>query len=61
VWVLPPVGLALSVAALVTVLWRRRLHRSSGSVSDDDRALVQRALAERSGTQARASEAVRAP
>jgi cytochrome c-type biogenesis protein CcmH len=61
VWVLPPVGLALSVAGLVTVLWRRRLHRSSGSVSDDDRALVQRALAQRSGIQARASEAVRAP
>jgi cytochrome c-type biogenesis protein CcmH/NrfF len=61
VWVLPPVGLALSVTALVTVLWRRRLHRSAESVSDDDRALVQRALAQRSSIRPRASEAVRAP
>ena len=61
VWILPPVGLALAVAGLVTVLWRRRRRRDSVSVSNEDRALVRRALAERSGAASRPSEAVPAP
>jgi cytochrome c-type biogenesis protein CcmH len=61
VWILPPRGLALSGAVLVTVLWRRRHHRASVSVSNEDRALVRQALVERSGAAGRSSEAVRAP
>jgi cytochrome c-type biogenesis protein CcmH len=46
VWVLPPAVLVMAVGGLVTVLWRRR-SRAPSSVSADDRALVQRALAAR--------------
>ena len=60
VWVLPPVALALAVAGLVSVVWRRR-HRAPAPVSAEDRALVQEALAGRRGGAARPSDAVRAP
>ncbi len=60
VWVLPPVALVAAGAALATVLWRRR-QRAPVSVSSEDRALVERALATRSGTDAAPSEVVRAP
>jgi cytochrome c-type biogenesis protein CcmH len=60
VWVLPPVALALAVTSFVTVFWRRR-HRAAVTISPRDRALVQRALAERSAAEGRATEVVRAP
>jgi cytochrome c-type biogenesis protein CcmH len=60
VWVLPPAALAVAVAGLVTVLWRRRT-RARAPVSAEDRALVQEALAGRAGAVDRSSEAVRAP
>jgi cytochrome c-type biogenesis protein CcmH len=59
-WVLPPVGLALAVAGLVTVVWRRR-YRAPTPVSAEDRALVDAALAGRAGGAVRPSAAVRAP
>ncbi len=59
VWVLPPVALAVAVAGLVTVLWRRR-SRTRAPVSVEDRALVREALAERSALGC-TTEAVRAP
>jgi cytochrome c-type biogenesis protein CcmH len=46
VWVLPPAALALALAGLGTVFWRRR-HRVAAPVSAEDRALVERALADR--------------
>jgi cytochrome c-type biogenesis protein CcmH len=46
VWVLPPGALVLAVAGMVAVL-RRRRHRGAASVSDEDRALVHEALADR--------------
>jgi cytochrome c-type biogenesis protein CcmH len=60
VWVLPPVALALAVASLVTVLWRRR-RRAPVAISSGDRVLVQQALAQRAAAGARATEVVRAP
>jgi len=60
VWLLPPVALVVAVAGLVSVLWRRR-HRSTAPVSAEDRALVGRALAERSAPATRPSEPARAP
>ncbi len=48
VWVIPPVALVAALAAMVTVLWRRR-HRAPTSVSAEDRALVHEALAHRAG------------
>jgi cytochrome c-type biogenesis protein CcmH len=60
VWLAPPVALVLAVAGLVSVLWRRR-HRSTAPVSAEDRALVRRALADRSAEAARPSEPARAP
>jgi cytochrome c-type biogenesis protein CcmH len=48
VWLLPPVAVAVAVGGLVSVLWRRR-RRPSAVVSAEDRALVQRAMAERAG------------
>ena len=60
VWVLPPVALALAVTSLGTVLWRRR-QGVAVTVSTDDRALVQQALARRGAPGGRATEVVRAP
>ena len=48
VWVLPPAALAVAVAGVVTVLWRRR-SRPRAPVSREDRALVRKALADRTG------------
>ncbi len=45
-WLLPPAVLVAAAVGVVTVLWRRR-GRAPAPVSADDRALVQRALAER--------------
>jgi cytochrome c-type biogenesis protein CcmH len=60
VWVLPPAALALAVAGLVSVLWRRR-HRAPAPVSAEDRALVRQALAGRASAAVPPSEAVRTP
>ncbi len=70
VWVLPPAALALALAGLGTVFWRRR-QRASVPVSAEDRALVERALTERELTKGAptqrtdashgGSEVVRAP
>jgi cytochrome c-type biogenesis protein CcmH len=60
VWVLPPAAVAVAVAGLVTVLWRRR-RRVPAAVSADDRALVQAALAGRRHEAGGHSEAARAP
>ena len=65
VWVLPPVALAVAVAGLVAVLWRRR-QRAEAPVSTQDRALVDRALAARAVAArttevGQPSEAVHAP
>jgi cytochrome c-type biogenesis protein CcmH len=50
VWLLPPVAVAVAVGGLVSVLWRRRRRRRPAAVvSAEDRALVQRAMAERVG------------
>jgi len=58
VWVLPPAALAVSVAAFVSVLWRRR-RRAPTPVSAADRTLVHDALAARSAGAGRPPEAVR--
>jgi cytochrome c-type biogenesis protein CcmH len=60
VWVVPPVAVAGAVAGLVTVLWRRR-QRTEAPVSSQDRALVDRALAERATDVGRSAESVHAP
>jgi len=60
VWVLPPVAVAVAVVGLATVLWRRR-RRAEVSVSDEDRALVDRALVDRSRAVARSAEPAPAP
>lgn len=48
VWVLPPVAVAGAAAGLGAVLWRRR-RRHEAEVSEEDRALVELALARRAG------------
>ena len=60
VWVLPPAALAIAVAALVTVLWRRR-RRGPDAVSAEDRTLVRQALAEHTSGLAPAPETLRLP
>jgi cytochrome c-type biogenesis protein CcmH len=60
VWVLPPAAGAVAVAGLVTVLWRRR-QRGAVLVSDEDRALVDQALADRSRSLARPPEPAPTP
>ncbi len=60
VWLAPPAVLAGAVVGLVAVLWRRR-SRAPAPVSADDRALVQRALAERAGAGRGGPEVVPAP
>jgi len=46
VWVLPPVAVAVGLACLAVVFWRRR-RPPPVTVTDEDRALVARALAAR--------------
>jgi cytochrome c-type biogenesis protein CcmH len=59
VWVIPPVALVAALAGMVTVLWRRR-HRAPTSVTAEDRALVDEALAHRSGAGGAPAQAMRA-
>lgn len=59
-WLLPPAVLAVAVVGVGSVLWRRR-SRVPGPVSAEDRALVQRALAQRRGAGRGGPEVVRAP